>query len=532
MTGLTLALRLARDGQKVIVHEQDPYLGGLSSESTLGGIPIERFYHCILPTDFSLLRLIDDLGLNELTAITTVDGRYRDIVRELVPYTCEMGLIRARVEIEAKYIIALSEAGLVRPMTDQERKDIVRIGQTLTHAQSQRVKQIEKETHHDVESMKRTFREIVVGTSLVDVIEMIHWGLTSEDINNLAYRLQLMRAVRNVCIPALDELTDKFIEMAGGNVKTLMLARTHGQSAAPTLLSKEMLVFAMRLNREIRKLEQMQLTGKLNGAVGNDNARRYAAPEINWIEFSRKFVESLGFKPNMYTTQINPYEDMIEMFQAVQRVNGIILDLDQDVWRYISDFWMTLKFGKKDVGSSAMPQKVNPIDFENSEGNVTLANGIWDVMVRDLPVSRLQRDLSDSTVVRNTGLGLAFGLIGYKNTLKGLGKININVQYMRKATMDNWTILAEAAQIKLRRLGVEDAYPLISEATKGKRIHGPKQWKEMIRSLPIPESAMAELENLTPKKYIGYARELTETAIQEISASRKWNNIMRQEQPV
>src|SRR4030043_440364 len=274
----------------------------------------------------------------------------------------------------------------------------------MTMAQAERVKQIEDTTRHDVKAMERAFREFVVGTSLEDVTEMIHFGLTSEDINNLSYRLMLDRARREICVPALDQVVDGFADRASQYKGIPMLARTHGQPAVPTTLGKEMANIAVRLNRQTRKLENVKLTGKLNGAVGNFNAHFLAATEIDWIAFSEKFVRSLGLEPNLFTTQIKPYDDMIELFQAFQRVNGVLLDIDQDMWRYISDDWFTQEVKKGEVGSSTMPQKVNPIDFENSEGNLTLANGVLETLSRKLPISRLQRDLSASTTIRNIGV--------------------------------------------------------------------------------------------------------------------------------
>jgi len=275
--------------------------------------------------------------LTELTAITPLDGRYRDRVIELAPYVSEFNLIRTRFEVEAKYLIALSEIGLVRKLTHGEKQRLESLGQNISPAFAGQVKKIEEETRHDVKAMERVFRKLLATTSLSDVVEMIHFGLTSEDVNNLAYRLMFKRATEDVCIPTLDRIINELVERAGKFKAVPMLARTHGQAAVPTTIGKEMVVFAVRLNTQVRKLKAHQLTGKLTGAVGNFNALELVSPDVNWIKFSADFVKSFGFEPSLVTTQINPYDDIIEYFQTYQRVNGIIIDFDQDMWRYISD---------------------------------------------------------------------------------------------------------------------------------------------------------------------------------------------------
>ena len=457
--------------------------------------------------------------LNELTAISPLDGRYRNRVSDLAPYTSEMGLIKTRVEVEARYLVALSEVGLVRSLSDQERDVLAGLGSSLTFPQAQRVKEIETETRHDVKAMERAFREFVSGTSLEDATEMIHFALTSEDVNNLSYRLMLRRATSQICIPAMDNVVDVLAERAGQYKGVPMLARTHGQSAVPTTFGKELANVAVRLNNQVRKLENVKLTGKLNGAVGDYNAHVLSAPEVDWIAFSKKFVSELGLDFNLFTTQINPYEDVMEMLQAHQRVNGVILDLDQDMWRYVSDNWLVQEVVKDEVGSSTMPQKVNPIDFENSEGNVQMANSLWEGMVRKLAVSRLQRDLSDSTTVRNIGSGLAYGLLAYRNTLAGLGRVNPDEELMKSELNDNWVILTEGVQTVLRREGVEDPYSLVAGLARGRKI-GRGNWQTWVNSLPVNDTAKSNLLILSPGTYLGYAEKLTEIALEEIAASR------------
>ena len=458
-------------------------------------------------------------GLTSLTAISSIDGRYREQVEELVPYASEMALFKTRVEVEAKYLVFLSEEGLIRPLTDQERETLIDLGPSLTIEQVERIKEIEKTTRHDVKATERGIREFVAGTSLEDVTEMIHFALTSEDVNNLSYRLMFQRATREVCVPVLDQVVDELAERAKQYKGMPMLARTHGQPAVPTTLGKEIANVAVRLNGQVRKLEEFRLTGKLNGAVGNYNAQLLAAPEVDWIAFSRKFVESLGLEPNLFTTQINPYEDVTELFQAFQRVNGILLDFDQDMWRYISDDWFVQEVKTGEVGSSTMPQKVNPIAFENSEANAQLSDILFEGMGRKLAVSRLQRDLSDSSTVRNIGLAMAYGLLAYKNTLAGLARIRPNIEIIGETLNENWVILTEGVQTVLRRAGEKDPYSMIASLSRGQKI-GKGEWQSWVANLEIPEDTKARLLKLSPETYIGHAERLTEMALEEITRSR------------
>ena len=460
------------------------------------------------------------LPLIELTAISPLDGRYREDIEDLAPFTSEMALIKTRVEIEAKYLVALSDVAFIRGLTNQERKRLLSFGQKMTLAQVERVKEIESTTRHDVKSMERTFREIVSGTSLEDLTEFIHFGLASEDINNLSYRLMLDRARKKICVHALDKVIDSLIEKARDYKTIPMLARSHGQPAIPTTLGKEIVNFAFRLNKQVRKLEKVKLTGKLNGAVGNYNALVLAASEVDWIAFSQKFVKSLSLEPCLFTTQINQYDDMIELFQAFQRVNGVLLDVNQDMWRYISDDWFVQEIKKDEVGSSTMPQKVNPIDFENSEGNLQVANTILDLFNRKLHVSRLQRDLYDSTVVRNVSISLGYGLLAYRKALEGLSRIHPNLGLIQEKLNENWTILTEGVQTVLRRAREKDPYSLVAGFSKGRRI-GQEEWKDWINSLPIATDIKNKLIKLTPESYIGKAIKLTDLALEKITASRK-----------
>ncbi|MBP6883462.1 adenylosuccinate lyase [Candidatus Woesebacteria bacterium] len=453
--------------------------------------------------------------LTPLSAISPIDGRYREKVKELAPFFSETGLIRTRVEIEARYLVALSDIGVVRPLTSKERKKLESLGPQMSTKDAQRVKEIEDETRHDVKAMERVFREKVAGTSLEDITEMIHFGLTSEDVNNLSYRLMLDRANKQVMQPTLNKIADTLADRAEEYAGITMLGRTHGQAAIPTTVGKEFVNTGMRLRRQINEIEGEQLTGKLNGAIGNFNAHHLSRPDVDWIAFSAAFVSSLGLEPNLYSTQINPYDDVIALFQAYQRVNNIFIDFDQDMWRYISDDWFVQEARKGEVGSSTMPQKVNPIDFENSEGNLGLANAMIEFFTRKLSVSRLQRDLSDSTVIRNFGTVFAYQLLAYKNTLLGLSKVKPNEEQIERALNHNWAILTEGVQTVLRTAGVENAYDLIKGLSRGQRI-GPKEWKLWVNGLPVSEDVKKTLLSLKPLNYLGLVHELTEMGVDEI----------------
>lgn len=461
-----------------------------------------------------------NLKLAELTAITPLDGRYRERTAELAPHVSEYALIKTRFEIEAKYLMALSGIGVVRSFTPQERTSLDSFGQNINLADAVKVKKIEKETRHDVKAMERSFRDLVKGTSLEDLTEAIHIGLTSEDVNNLAYRLMLKRATDEVIVPTISGLVEELTDRADKYKAIPMLGRTHGQSAIPTTVGKEIVIFAARLNKQVVKLQEQKLTGKLNGAIGNYNALNLTYPDVDWIDFSTKFIKSLELEPNLITNQINPYDDIAEYFQNYQRINGIIIDLDQDFWRYISDNWFSQEVKKGEVGSSTMPQKVNPIDFENSEGNLTIANGILETLSRKLAQSRLQRDLSDSTTIRNIGTALGFSQVGYKSVLTGLSRIRPNEHKISQDLNSDWSILTEGVQTLLRKEKVADPYSLISALSRGEHIDQ-TGWKSFVDSLPIASGQKEQLQTLTPTTYIGLAISLTEKAIKDIKDSKK-----------
>ncbi len=441
--------------------------------------------------------------MNKLLSISPLTGRYSDKVSELENYTSEFALIKARIEIEIKYLFALSKIKLVNLSTG-EKKKLLSLVQDFNLNEAEKIKEIEETTKHDVKAVEIYLREFLSKENS----EMIHFGLTSEDINNLAFRIMLRSASENVIVPTLKQLLKISYQHSQVYKYVPMLARTHGQPAVPTTLGKEIAVFASRLSSQLNILKRTKFTGKLNGAVGNYNALYFAFPKIDWINFSKNFVQSFRLEANLITTQIDPYEDIISYFQNVQRINGILLDLNQDLWRYISDGWFILKSAKDEVGSSTMPQKVNPIDFENSEGNLKLANGIIEVFSRELPISRLQRDLSNSTIIRNIGTVLGYSLLAYKGTLSGLSKLKVNEDKISEDLNKDWSILAEALQTILRLEKVKGSYSKVVEMTKGRHF-GEREWKELIQNFTISKENKGKLLKLSPETYLGLARKLS-----------------------
>lgn len=459
---------------------------------------------------------VDQLTVQRLHGITTIDGRYAKDLVEIKPFASEFALIGARAEIETKHFVQLSKYGVIRTLDEKEVDFLENFGPGLTDDQALRVKELESVSDHDVDAVRKMIRETLVGTSMEDLIPYDHLFLTSEDVNNIAYRLLFMRASREIVVPAIRNVVFKLADMAEPEAETTMAGRTHGQKAVPTSLGKEEMVFARRMNRQLKKLEDVQFTGKLNGAIGNFNAHYFVRPDVDWQEYAKEFVEGFGLEYNPVTTQINDYDDMIEAFQTYIRINGIFLDLDQDMWRYISDHWMSQEVDKTKTGSSTMAQKVNPIRYENSEGNITMADGMFETFSRKLRTSRLQRDLSDSTVIRNATTALAYSLLAYKNTLKGLGNVHPNYPLIDKELNSDWSMLTEAAQSQMRMDGDPDAYEKVKKAARGVEIDA-NSWKEWVDGLPglKPESA-EKLKELTPGKYVGIGSKITKDAIAEV----------------
>lgn len=456
----------------------------------------------------------------ELTAISPLDGRYKKRLDELTKFVSEYSLIKTRVEVEVKYLIALSQQKVVRHLNSKEIKFLSSLYDSFSLKKAAEIKMIEKETRHDVKAVEKFLRNTLKNTSLKDCIEMLHFGLTSEDVNNISYRILLRGGTSYMLIPALEKIIDWLARMADQYKSLPMLARTHGQPAVPTTLGKELVVFASRLHKEFQELKQKKLTSKLNGAVGNFNALFFVYPHVDWIQFSDKFIASLDLTPNLTTTQINTYEDIVSYCHAIHRINSILIDFNQDMWRYISDNWFIQEVKKGEVGSSTMPQKVNPIDFENSEGNLGMANAIINYFAGKFPVSRLQRDLSDSTTIRNIGSLLGYCLIGYTSIITGLSRIKPNQTQIKNDLTKDWSILSEGVQTFLRKKGIDDPYTLLSSSTRGERIDK-DTWLEWLKRLDIAPADKKALQSLTPETYIGLAADITEKAIRAIRAAKK-----------
>ncbi|MEI8067341.1 MAG: adenylosuccinate lyase [Candidatus Shapirobacteria bacterium] len=458
----------------------------------------------------------------QLMAISPIDGRYAEKVEELSPIMSEGGLIQRRIKAECVYFLMLSDYGITRKLTSFERKLIEKvISKGITLKDMMRIKELEKEKNHDVKAVESWLVEHFKSTSISDLVDYFHFCLTSEDINNISYRLQLKDAKDEIIVPKIDEIIDSLMKMAIELSRMPMLGRTHGQAAVPTTVGKELSNFAVRLNKENRKLEKFMLTGKINGAVGNYNAINFIAPNINLFPFSETYVSRLGLELNLFTTQINAPEDIVECLQILQRINGILVDLCQDMWRYISDDWFKQQKKAGEVGSSTMPQKVNPIDFENGEANLQMANSIISGFVNKLQISRLQRDLTDSSTLRNLGTILAHILVACKSTMKGLSKVSLNEEATSAALAKNWAILSEPVQLILKKYSnVEDAYSLVKDFFRGEYIFK-KEYQEYIGTLPLESDIKERLMGLTPVNYIGIAPELVEEADYQIKKSRK-----------
>jgi len=445
-----------------------------------------------------------------LTAISPIDGRYADKVDELRPIFSEYGLIRFRVQVEICWLQALAnqaEIVEVSPFSDSANQQLNDIFTHFSEADALRVKAIEKTTNHDVKAVEYFLKEKIAGNAeLEKVSEFIHFACTSEDINNLSYALML-KAGRAVILAQIEAVISSLTKLAKDTAAQPMLSRTHGQSATPTTVGKEIANVVARLNRQKSQLEKVELLGKINGAVGNYNAHAVAYPEVNWANFAEKFVTSLGLTFNPYTIQIEPHDYIAEFFHALSRFNTILLDFDRDIWGYISLGYFKQRTIAGEVGSSTMPHKVNPIDFENSEGNLGLANALFGFLADKLPVSRWQRDLTDSTVLRNIGVGVAHTVIAIQATLKGISKLELNADALDQDLNANWEVLAEPIQTVMRRYGIEKPYEKLKELTRGQRIT-PEQMRQFVETLDIPAEAKAQLLVLTPRSYIGYAEQL------------------------
>ncbi|MFA7619804.1 MAG: adenylosuccinate lyase [Thiohalomonadaceae bacterium] len=448
------------------------------------------------------------MELSELTAISPIDGRYGSKTADLRPIFSEYGLIRHRVLVEVRWLQRLATEPAITevpPLSGHAMNVLDGITANFSEEDARRVKNIERTTNHDVKAVEYFLKEKIAGNAELEAVsEFIHFACTSEDINNLSHALMLREARTQVLLPAMDELVDAVADLGRRYAEVPMLSRTHGQPASPTTLGKEMANVAYRLGRQRDLLKQVPLLGKINGAVGNYNAHLSAYPELDWERVAKEFVESLGLDWNPYTTQIEPHDYIAEYFHAVQRFNTVLMDFDKDVWAYISVGYFKQKTVAGEVGSSTMPHKVNPIDFENSEGNLGVANALMDHMAAKLPISRWQRDLTDSTVLRNMGVGIAYSLIAYQSTMKGIGKLEVNPAALAADLDQNWEVLAEPIQTVMRRYGIEKPYEKLKELTRGKRVDGPAM-RAFIDTLAIPESEKARLKEMTPATYIGNA---------------------------
>ncbi len=445
-----------------------------------------------------------------LTAISPIDGRYADKVDALRPIFSEYGLIRFRVQVEVHWLQALAnqaEILEVSPFSESANALLNAIVSDFSQDDAQRIKNIEKTTNHDVKAVEYFLKEKIAGhAELEKVSEFIHFACTSEDINNLSYALML-KAGREVIMVQIQSCIEALYKLAHDTAAQPMLSRTHGQSATPTTVGKEIANTVARLTRQKNQLEQVELLGKINGAVGNYNAHAVAYPEVDWADFAALFVTSLGLTFNPYTIQIEPHDYIAEFFHTLSRFNTILLDFDRDMWGYISLGYFKQRTIAGEVGSSTMPHKVNPIDFENSEGNLGLANALFGFLAEKLPVSRWQRDLTDSTVLRNIGVGVAHTVIAIQATLKGVSKLELNVEALEADLNANWEVLAEPIQTVMRRYGVEKPYEKLKELTRGHRITH-EQLQQFIETLDIPAQAKVELSALTPRTYTGYAEKL------------------------
>ncbi len=451
------------------------------------------------------------MQLSSLTAVSSVDGRYASKTVDLRATMSEYGLIYHRVIVEIRWLQALANCNEINevPVLSQQANDFLEgIITHFSEKDAQRVKTIERETNHDVKAveyfLKERFEQL---PELKAIAEFTHFACTSEDINNLSYGLMTKAAMETVLLPYYQNINNQIKSLAQACADMPLLSRTHGQPASPSTMGKEMANVAARLDRQLTQASQLHYLGKANGAVGNYNAHIVAYPEVNWPELSQNFIATLGLTQNEYTTQIEPHDYLAECFQCLVRINTILIDFDRDIWGYIAlgHFKQKLKAGE--IGSSTMPHKVNPIDFENSEGNLGIANALLSYLAEKLPISRWQRDLTDSTTLRTIGTAMGHIMIALASTDKGIGKLDINVESLTSELDQNWEVLAEPIQTVMRRYGIPKPYEQLKELTRGKRINQTDLHK-FVDGLKLPDSVKAELKTLTPANYVGLASEL------------------------
>ncbi len=450
------------------------------------------------------------MNLSSLTAVSPVDGRYASKTAALRAYFSEYGLIHHRVLVELRWIQALAKHPQINEVPNFNETAIQRldhIGSDFSEADAQRVKAIERITNHDVKAVEYFLKEKVADHADIHAVtEFFHFACTSEDINNLSYALMLKKGRDEVVIPAMQTVIELIRTLAHEHATTPLLSRTHGQPASPTTLGKEMANVVYRLQRQIVQVKNVPILGKINGAVGNYNAHISAYPDVDWEAFAQNFVTSLGLDWNPYTIQIEPHDYIAELFDAIARFNTILIDFSRDIWSYISAGHFKQKVIEGEVGSSTMPHKVNPIDFENAEGNLGIANALMAHLGQKLPISRLQRDLTDSTVLRTLGVGLGHSLIAYSSLQRGINKLEANAENMAQELDNNWEVLAEPIQTVMRRYGVEKPYEKLKALTRGQRITA-TTLEQFIDTLDIPDAAKQRLRQMTPANYIGNAIE-------------------------
>ncbi|HAK53347.1 MAG TPA: adenylosuccinate lyase [Gammaproteobacteria bacterium] len=459
--------------------------------------------------------------LTSLNAISPIDGRYVSKTVKLRAYASEYALIYYRVLVEVnwfKHLAALSEIAEVPSLGKQSAAILDGILEGFDESDAQQVKDFEATTNHDVKAVEYFLKEKISASddpALIESLEFIHFACTSEDINNLSHALMLRHARDNVVLPEIISLRDAIAEMASKYANVPMLSRTHGQVASPTTMGKEMANVVARIQRQLKIVENVNILGKINGAVGNYNAHLSAYPDVDWLAESQRFVESLGVKWNAYTTQIEPHDYIAELFDAICRVNTILLDFNRDIWSYISIGYFRQKKIEGETGSSTMPHKVNPIDFENSEGNLGMGNAVLTHLGQKLPISRWQRDLTDSTVLRNLGSGLAYSLIAYQSCLKGIGKLELDEERLSEDLSDSWEVLAEPIQTIMRKHGIDEPYEKLKTMTRGEQLNE-SRINELIDQLDLAEDIKDQIRKLTPANYIGEASRLVEQLLSEI----------------
>ena len=446
-----------------------------------------------------------------ITSISPIDGRYSRQTESLKPVFSEFGLIKNRVKVEILWLIALSNDKEIKELpkfSKQALKYLNNLFLDFSEKDAKAVKEIENKTNHDVKAVEYWLRNQLKKKKLNKVNEFIHFSLTSEDVNNLAYALMLKEGLSTIIVPSIKKISTILKANSKKFAALPMLSRTHGQTASPTTLGKEFGNINSRIERQITQLKNQEILGKINGAVGNFNAHVSAYPKKNWPAFSKSFISSLKLIYNPMTTQIEPHDFIAEIFQNVSRINTILIDLNRDIWGYISLGYFKQKIIKGEIGSSTMPHKVNPIDFENSEGNLGLSNAVLNHLAEKLPLSRWQRDLTDSTVLRNIGVGFSYGLIAYNSCIKGLNKLEVNKSIINEELNQSWEVLAEPIQTVMRKNGIENSYEKLKDITRGKGKISADQIHHFIRNLKISKKDKAYLLELTPQSYIGVAQQL------------------------